>query len=141
MSTDVPSRQSWCGYEPIAAPGRFGAEARRARVVTAGLVYLALLLAVGTPSATAEPDEQPAPVNPRDAVFIQDLNQIGIPYPSAPFAIGVARHVCAEIADGHSIRETVDEVRASNGAMSVLQGAHFVWVARSVYCPGHRSAL
>lgn len=120
---------------------RAGLRASRARAGTVGSMWAAVLLSVSPPAAVAEPDEPSPPGSPRDALFVQDLDRIGIPYRSAVDAIGVAREVCAAIAGGHSIRDAVNEVRASDGSLSVLQGAHFVWVARSVYCPGHRSAL
>lgn len=94
------------------------------------------------PSANAEPaDIVAGPANSVDTIFIQDLNQIGIPYPSESEAVNSARIACAQIAGGSSIKDAVAGVRDANPALSVLQGAHFVWITRNVYCPGHREPL
>lgn len=119
---------------------RFAAKARvsAVAVASAGMAVAGCLTA---PHALADPAEPGVgPASPRDAVFLQDLNQIGIPYPSESEAVETAKNACGQIAAGSSVREAVDGVRATNQTLSVLQGAHFVWIAREIYCPGHRSA-
>lgn len=116
---------------------------RRAGAATLHAVSscLAALTVFATPAVAEPSDAGVGPADSADATFIQDLNQIGIPYPSESEALHAARNACMQIADGSSIREAVDGVRATNPAMSLLQGAHFVWITRNVYCPGHRSPL
>lgn len=94
-------------------------------------------------SAGASPLVQPAPSDPtgyviaeKDAAFLRALDRVGIAHPADPEALGTARHACARILDGYTVRDTVGEVAEANPGLSTLKAAHFVAVARVVYCPG-----
>jgi hypothetical protein len=113
----------------------------RAAALLVASACTAVMAGMAAPAYAEPTDPGVAPANSRDATLIQDLNQIGIPYPSEFEAVNNARGACALIAQGHSIQEAVDSVREVNPELSVLQGAHFVWIARKDYCPGHRSPL
>jgi hypothetical protein len=73
-----------------------------------------------------------------DDTFLRALDGLGIGHPSDPEAVNIARGACGYIQSGHSIREAVDGVRNSYPGMPLLQGAHFVAVARALYCPDTR---
>src|SRR5574337_970279 len=92
--------------------------------------------------ASAEPtDSGASPANFSDDRFIQSLDKIGIPFPGESEAVSSAITACPQIAEGHSIQEAVNGVRDANPALTLLQGAHFVAIARAIYCPGHREAF
>ncbi|MEB3020015.1 DUF732 domain-containing protein [[Mycobacterium] crassicus] len=116
---------------------------RNAWVGTAlGVLAGAAALAVMAGPAGADPaDPGVVPGNSSDSRFVHSLDQIGIPYAGESEAVNSARNACTQLAEGHSIREAVDVVRDANPALSLLQGAHFVAIARTIYCPGHREAL
>lgn len=122
-------------------PWRTGLRKAGAATLVAASSCAAALTMFAAPAVAEPSDAGAGPTDSVDATFIQDLNQIGIPYPSESEALHAARNACMQIADGSSIKEAVDGVRAANPAMSLLQGAHFVWITRNVYCPGHRSPL
>jgi len=88
------------------------------------------------PLACAEPvDPYKYIDSATDDTFLRSLDGLGIDYSSGPEAPNTARAVCAYIQEGHSIREAVDLVRDSYPGLPLLKGAHFVAVARALYCP------
>lgn len=93
--------------------------------------------------AGAGPLVKPEPTDPtgylvaeRDAKFLSALDRVGIAHPGDPEAVGTAKHACARILDGTTVRDAVAEVAAANPGLSVLKASHFVAVARVIYCPG-----
>lgn len=114
-------------------------------------VRVAMLLVISACTATAAGIAVPASAEPTDpgAVpanssndrFVQSLDKIGIPYQGESDAVNSAITACRQIAEGHSIVEAVNGVRDANPALTLLQGAHFVAIARAIYCPGHREAF
>jgi hypothetical protein len=73
-----------------------------------------------------------------DDTFLGALGRLGIENPSGLEAVNVARGACAHIRSGGSIREAVDGVRNASPDLPLLQSAHFVAVARAIYCPDTR---
>ncbi|MBS9532433.1 DUF732 domain-containing protein [Mycobacterium sp. M1] len=109
--------------------------ARIAKWMVAGVC--AALAAV--PTVHAEPgDPYLAAAEATDGVFIDAINRLGLGNLNNPPAVAVAHDACGYIRDGHTIRDTVDGVRNTYGGMAVLPAAHFVAVARAVYCPDTR---
>lgn len=70
-----------------------------------------------------------------DDTFIRALDGLKIEHPSDTEAVNIARGACAYIESGHRIRDAVDGVRNSYPGLPLLKSAHFVAVARALYCP------
>jgi hypothetical protein len=70
-----------------------------------------------------------------DDTFLRALDGLGIEQPGGPEAVGIARAACGHIRNGYSIREAVDGVRNAYPGLTLLKGAHFMAVARAIYCP------
>lgn len=112
----------------------------RAVMLLAVPACAAAVVGMAGPAGAEPTGPGPAPANASDDKFVHSLDQIGIPYPGEPEAVNSALNACVQIAQGHSIREAVDGVINANPGMSLLQGAHFVAIARTIYCPGHRES-
>ncbi|WP_067970724.1 DUF732 domain-containing protein [Mycolicibacter icosiumassiliensis] len=97
----------------------------------------AAVVGMGMAPAYATPNDPYVYVtSATDDTFLRALDGLGIAHPNDPEAVNVARGACAYMQDGHTVREAVDGVRNSySNNLPLLQGAHFVAVARAVYCP------
>ncbi|GFG73519.1 DUF732 domain-containing protein [Mycobacterium botniense] len=73
--------------------------------------------------------------DPRDAAFLQALQEVGITYPSADRVIASGKAVCSYMAGGHSPNATVQMVAEENPELSPDQALQFVDLARGAYCP------
>jgi Protein of unknown function (DUF732) len=89
--------------------------------VTAGA---ALATAMATP-ANADPTT--------DAIFIEVLDEQGIPYTSASDAIAVANGVCVFMSEGNSLEGAVLQVSEESG-LGVEESGFFVGAATQAYC-------
>lgn len=96
------------------------------KLLTAALV-VAGAIGLGAP-AYADDD-------PRDAAFLQALNEVGIKYPSEDQVIASGKAVCAYIETRHTPAETVQTVAEENPQLSPGQAVDFVILARGAYCP------
>jgi len=82
---------------------------------------------------TAHPAEA-SPVN--DRAFILALDEEGIAYPSAGYAIRAAKTVCGELDSGLPVDYVVTELAAVS-ALTLFQAGYFTGVAIAAYCPQH----
>jgi Protein of unknown function (DUF732) len=90
--------------------------------------------AVTTGAALAMAMAAPANADPTtDAIFIQVLDEEGIPYTSASDAIDVANGVCVFMSEGNSLQDAVVQVSAESG-LGVEDSGFFVGAATQAYC-------
>ena len=69
-----------------------------------------------------------------DAIFINVLDEEGIPYTSATDAISVANGVCVLLSEGNSLEDATREVM-NKTRLDVEQSGFFVGAATAAYCP------
>ncbi|UQX09929.1 DUF732 domain-containing protein [Candidatus Mycobacterium methanotrophicum] len=126
-------------WPPVKTPLR-GRDPRfrvAAHAVTLLVTSACAAAAVGVAaSAHAEPTDPYEYVpSATDTTFLGAIDRLGIKQPSGPEAVAIAKGACATIQQGNTIRDAVNGVRSAAPGMPLLQGAHFVAVARRLYCP------
>jgi hypothetical protein len=85
-----------------------------------------------SPSAAAPPSIASTP--DQDNKYVQTLNDRGISFANPEAAIYNGKMVCTDIRQGMSVRQIVDEFRASNPALGSDADA-YVAISVRTYCP------
>ncbi len=134
------TKQEW---SPVKAPlrgrhPRFQVAAHVAKLLVTS-ACAAVMLGVAAPAHADPNDPATDPYvyvpSATDATFLQSIDRLGIKQLSGPDAVNIAKAACADIVQGNGIRDAVAGVRNAAPGMPLLQGAHFVAVARALYCP------
>lgn len=97
------------------------------------LTSFAAFIAVAAPAQADPAGNGSGP----DQSFLAALNQAGVPYKSAPVAIGVAKKACQLMDEGHSQADVIQSMSASNPGFSVDDATKFTVSAVAAYCPQH----
>lgn len=118
----------WCGFSSFRVP-----------MLLVTPAWAAALLGLAVPAHAEPADPYTYVASATDDTFLRALDHLGIEHPNDAEAVNIAKGACAHIQSGHSVREAVDGVRNSYPGMALLQGAHFVAVARGVFCPDSSS--
>ncbi|WP_343600781.1 DUF732 domain-containing protein [Mycobacterium sp.] len=120
-----------------ATPSRVANTKTATRVAKLILTAAGAATAVGLAApAYAEPTDPNIYVaRATDETFFQSLDHLGIDQPAGAEAVTTAKAACGQLAGGQTVRDTVDAVRNTYPGLTVLKAAHFVAVARALYCP------
>ena len=95
-----------------------------------GTLVLSAVAAAGLATALAAP----AFADPNDGIFINVLEDQGIPFSSEENAIGLATAVCDYMDAGQAPAQVAVEISAPAG-WTVEQSGFFVGAATQTYCP------
>ncbi len=95
-----------------------------------GLVPLVALLAPGV--ATADP--QPESLTNTDTSFLRTLDYYGITYTSANLAIAAGHAVCADLDNGLTPNQTVNDLWL-HSSLDATHAEYFVGDSMGAYCP------
>jgi hypothetical protein len=107
----------------------------RAAKLLVALTAAAAVIGLAGPAQAAPADPYVHVASATDDTFLQAIDRLGIEDPSGPEAVYIAKAACAHIQNGNGIREAVDGVRNASSGLPLLKSAHFVAVARAIYCP------
>jgi uncharacterized protein DUF732 len=94
------------------------------------IVVSAVVAAAGLAAFTAAP----AVADDTDVVFINTIQQQGIPFSTSDDAIALAQAVCEYVAAGQPAEQVAVEIRGPAN-WSVEQSGFFVSTATQLYCP------
>lgn len=112
--------------------GFLNSSARKLLVTSA---CAAAVVGIPTPAHAEPGDPYVYVTGATDDTFIRALDGLKIEHPNNAHVVSIAREACEYIESGHPIREAVDGVKNSPLNLPLLQSAHFVAVARALYCP------
>jgi hypothetical protein len=93
---------------------------------------LVVLAGVGAAIGLAAPAQADA-----NADFLAGLNNAGITYQGGSDAIGIGRHACQLMDQGHSEADVIKGVTEQNSGFTTDGATKFVQIAENTFCPQH----
>jgi hypothetical protein len=93
---------------------------------------LAVLAGVGAAIGLAAPAQADS-----NADFLAGLNNAGITYQGGSDAIGIGRHACQLMDQGHSEADVIKGVTEQNSGFTTDGATKFVQIAENTFCPQH----